>query len=253
MIKSILTKVVQYITISGGKIYMIYEQFLKHLTKKNYSKNIAEFIKLLSPAGKILDVGCEDGSLSEKILEHTGNNDLIGIDIVPKSAKKASMRGISVVLGDANKGFPFRDYSFDAVISNQVIEHVCDTDLFVKECYRTLKKGGYCIVSTVNLSSLHNIISLILAYQPPLTRVSDQVTLGNPLDPMYKREQIDKNPAHRRIFVAKSLRELFEYHGFVIEELIGTVIYPLSYISIFVPKSIMRRYGVHITIKARKV
>ncbi len=40
---------------------------------------------------------------------------------------------------------PFADESFDVLVSNQVIEHVPDLDLVVRETARVLKPGGICI------------------------------------------------------------------------------------------------------------
>ncbi len=50
------------------------------------------------------------------------------MEIVPVFAKEAAKKGINVVLSDANKTFPFKNESFDCVVSNQVIEHLNDTD-----------------------------------------------------------------------------------------------------------------------------
>lgn len=69
---------------------------------------------------------------------------------------------------------------FDLVHANQVIEHLYETDLFIKEIYRILKKGGYAIISTPNLAGLHNIVSLILGKQPFPAHVSNEIVLGTP-------------------------------------------------------------------------
>lgn len=43
------------------------------------------------------------------------------------------------------------DNAFDYVVTFQVIEHIEDDDLFVKEIYRVLKPGGQLIVTTPNI------------------------------------------------------------------------------------------------------
>lgn len=45
---------------------------------------------------------------------------------------------------------PFKDESFDYVVSFQVIEHIHDDKEFVKEIHRVLRKGGKFIVTTPN-------------------------------------------------------------------------------------------------------
>ncbi len=91
-----------------------------------------------------------------------------------EALKVLEEKNIDVVITDASKPFPFTDGTFDFVIANQVIEHVTDTDTFIKEVYRILRPGGVCICSTPNLASFHNIFCLILGYQPFTSHVSDK-------------------------------------------------------------------------------
>ena len=84
---------------------------------------------------------------------------------------------------DLNLRLPYDDGTFDVVCSNQVIEHLSDTDTFVAELHRVLRPGGFAVTSTENLASWHNVASLTLGWQPfSLTNVSRQgLGLGNPL------------------------------------------------------------------------
>jgi SAM-dependent methyltransferase len=45
----------------------------------------------------------------------------------------------------SSDGWPYPDDFFDIIVSNQVLEHVTDHDLFFKESHRTLKDGGYAV------------------------------------------------------------------------------------------------------------
>ncbi|RYG73772.1 methyltransferase domain-containing protein, partial [bacterium] len=45
----------------------------------------------------------------------------------------------------------FRDDLFDTVTAFQVIEHIDDDELFMKEIYRVLKPGGKAILTTPNI------------------------------------------------------------------------------------------------------
>jgi SAM-dependent methyltransferase len=88
-----------------------------------------------------------------------------------------------VTEADLNDGLPFDDERFDVVVSNQVLEHLADTDAFVSEVARVLRPGGVAAVSTENLASWHNIAALLLGWQPfSLSNVtSARAGLGNPL------------------------------------------------------------------------
>lgn len=81
-----------------------------------------------------------------------------------------------------NKGIALENESIDVVFSNQVIEHLYETDKFISEIYRILKPGGYAVISTENLSSWHNIFALILGWQPfSLSNISSlRSSIGNP-------------------------------------------------------------------------
>src|SRR5207237_1346369 len=81
-----------------------------------------------------------------------------------------------------NADIPIRDESFDAISSNQVIEHLSDTDIFLAESFRVLRPGGHVVVSTENMSSWHNLAALLLGWQAfSLTNITDKRSgIGNP-------------------------------------------------------------------------
>ena len=89
------------------------------------------------------------------------------------------------------------------MVSNQVIEHLADTDVFVAEIARVLEPGGYAVISTENLASWHNVFALVFGWQPfSLTNVSATcMGLGNPLAVHRAEEwQYHASWQHRRVF-----------------------------------------------------
>ena len=83
---------------------------------------------------KILDVGCGDKFLKE-----------------PFERKGLLYQGIDIDEIDFNNDeFPFPDNSFDFVISLAVIEHIKNTENFLNQINRVLKKGGFIFFSTPN-------------------------------------------------------------------------------------------------------
>jgi 2-polyprenyl-3-methyl-5-hydroxy-6-metoxy-1,4-benzoquinol methylase len=75
---------------------------------------------------KVLDVGCGTGNLSQDVKRYFP--EVYGVDIDPVAAKEAKKK-IDVIIASA-EFLPFRKDVFDAVISNQVIEHVMNVDFF---------------------------------------------------------------------------------------------------------------------------
>lgn len=47
--------------------------------------------------------------------------------------------------------FPFKDNSFDTIVTFQVIEHIKNDHLFLREIYRVLKPGGQALMTTPNI------------------------------------------------------------------------------------------------------
>ena len=199
---------------------------------------------------KVLDIGCGEGRFSRKIANKIRCSEIYGVELSRKYAEEAHKNGVNVIIGDIDNGLPFKDASFDIVISNQVIEHVNSTDNFIRECYRVLINGGICVASTPNLASPHNVFSLMLGYQPFSASVSDEVVCGNPLDPT-NESRIVSYRRHRRVFTAPALRRLFEFHGFKVEALKG---FGLHQLPLFLSSHFKcARYSLFLAIKTRKL
>lgn len=211
-------------------------------------------LKCLEPSGKevsLLDCGCDDGKWTLQLGARIGAVRLYGIEIVDDRRQEAMRKGIIAKPGDLNEPFPFDDEQFEIIHANQVIEHLRDTDNFIKEIWRTLKPGGYAVICTENLSSWHNIFSLLFGWQPfSLSNVCEKrFQIGNPLALHY--EETPSNPQswqHNRVFAYRGLKELFVVHGFVIEYTEGSGYYPL-------PSRLGRldpRHAAFLTFKIRK-
>lgn len=180
----------------------------------------------LHAAARILDLGCWDGGTLLSYAPKAAT--LFGVERSPTASHYARKNGVKVVVGDLNSRLPFASNTFDAVTSNQVIEHLCDTDMFVQESHRVLRPGGYLVVSTENLASWHNIFALLLGWQAfSLTNVSRYSPgLGNPMANLRGGEPLDAGWEHLRIFSYRGLRELAEAHGFQSVSVRGAGYYP---------------------------
>jgi len=92
----------------------------------------------------ILEVGCGSGRNLELINKYgTGfgvDNNLIALNLCQKRKLK------NLIVGDANK-LPFKNASFDIVCTFDLLEHLEDDYGCLMEFRRTLKKGGYLIIS----------------------------------------------------------------------------------------------------------
>ena len=145
----------------------------------------------------------------------------------------------------------FKDNFFDVVIANQIIEHLYDTDLFIDEIRRVLKKNGYCIISTENLASWCNIFSLTFGWQPfSITNISKlRLGVGNPLAVLSGEKLKAKSMLHTRVLSINALKELFEIHGFEVKKITGAGYFPFPAIL----GRLDPKHSHFITIKARKI
>ena len=195
-------------------------------------ENIARLLAADAPLESLLDLGCDDGARTSAYAQAAGALDVHGVEVVESRAALARQRGISVVSADLGERLPFDDQRFDAVVSNQVIEHLFDTDMLLAEAFRVLKVGGVVVTSTENLASWHNVASLLLGWQPfSLTNVSSAGSIGNPLGLAVggdHREYVTGVPwQHRRVFTTRGLLDLHRAHGFTALRSLGAGYYPL--------------------------
>ena len=217
-------------------------------------ENIARLLTAHAPVESLLDLGCDDGARTSFYAQAAGAVDVHGVEVVESRADLARKRGISVVSADLGTPLPFADQTFDVVVSNQVIEHLFDTDLLLAEAFRVLKVGGIVVTSTENLASWHNVAALMLGWQPfSLTNVSLTGSIGNPLglavDGDYREYAVGVPWQHRRVFATRGLVDLHRGHGFTAVRSLGAGYFPL-------PSSVGRLNPAHaafITITGQRV
>lgn len=91
----------------------------------------------------VLDVGTGSGVIASHISKKCKS--FVSVDVVDRRIDKG-YRFMQV----AGAKLPFKNNSFDIVVSNQVIEHMPAQQVHVNEIYRVLKKSGVCYMSTPN-------------------------------------------------------------------------------------------------------
>ncbi len=191
-------------------------------------ENIDEALRRVPPGSRMLDLGCDDGANTIRFAAAVRAGETHGVEVVPERAALARQRGIDVAESSLNEPLPWPDSFFDIVVSNQVIEHLADTDRFVSEIRRVLRPGGTAVTSTENLASWHNIGALLFGWQPfSLTNVSSaRRGVGNPFAVHRDGEPAEKTWEHLRVFAYRGLRELFQAHHFTNVQLRGAGYYP---------------------------
>ena len=135
---------------SGHWWYKVRRKIIHNLIKQ-YRLNFGKEIK-------ILDAGCGTGLLIKE-LEALGV--CYGIDISQKAVDFCGKRGIdNVQVADA-VNIPYSDNMFEIVIALDVIEHIKDDEMALKEIYRVLKPQGMAIITAPAFMFLWGVTDII--------------------------------------------------------------------------------------------
>jgi 2-polyprenyl-3-methyl-5-hydroxy-6-metoxy-1,4-benzoquinol methylase len=94
-----------------------------------------------------LDVGCGNGAFLKSLTDH-GYRNLAAADMENYLTLAAPKQFMELDL--SYDKLPVPDVSFDAITAWEVIEHLENPHNFIREAHRTLKSGGYFLVSIPN-------------------------------------------------------------------------------------------------------
>lgn len=117
----------------------------------------------VQPGERVLDIGCGDGYLSERLCR--AGAELVGFDYSPELVAAARARGLDVRLGNAERLYFHRE--FDAVFSNAALEWMRLADRVALGAFEALKPGGRFVGE---FAGAHNIASIRLAVNKALVR-----------------------------------------------------------------------------------
>lgn len=117
------------------------------LTKKLFMDRIKTAIDFshIGNSTVILDVGVNTGQLLKTIRASNDSCECWGIDIEP-GIKTLQIENCKLQVADV-QNLPFADNYFDAVFALDILEHVKQADIGIKEIHRVLKPNGLAILS----------------------------------------------------------------------------------------------------------
>jgi 2-polyprenyl-6-hydroxyphenyl methylase/3-demethylubiquinone-9 3-methyltransferase len=115
---------------------------------------------------KLMDIGCGGGLVSEALA--SGGYQVTGIDLsdgaIHAARRHAESTGVPVEyrIGSAYE-LPAEDGSLDAVVISDVLEHLHDLPLAIRELARVLKPGGLVLFDTINRTVHSYLVTVLLA------------------------------------------------------------------------------------------
>ncbi len=129
----------------------VYRSLLRLTPVHREQKQLASMYLKETLTGKLLEVGCGDGTRLARLRDLGW--EVYGQETDPHAASYArDTYAVPVHLGALEEA-RFPDARFDAVIMNHVIEHVHDPVRLLRECNRLLKPGGTFVAVTPNAES----------------------------------------------------------------------------------------------------
>lgn len=96
--------------------------------------------------GVLLDVGC--GGQPYRALFQPHVERYVGVDTPASVRSRVDAAAVASQL-------PFADATFDTILCTEVLEHLSDPSAGVSEMARTLRRGGYLILTTPQMWHLH--------------------------------------------------------------------------------------------------
>jgi SAM-dependent methyltransferase len=148
------------------------------------------------PGERILDLGCGDGVLTEKIA--AAGAAVVAVDAAPELIAATRARGLAARLADG-QNLTF-NAEFDAVFSNAALHWMRDPDAVIAGVKRALKPGGRFVAE---MGGHGNIASVIVALTAVLARRGID---AQPLNPFY-------------FPTAEAYRAKLEAAGFAVDEI----------------------------------
>lgn len=141
--------------------------------------------------------------------------DVTGCDIAPERyATSVERTGINIVKCDIeNEQLPFEDNTFDAIVFNELFEHLRINLIFtLSEVLRVMKPGAILMLSSPNLRSLTGIINFIIR--------NKAYSCSENIYTEYKKLETLGHMGHVREYTTKEVIDFLECIGFKVTKII---------------------------------
>jgi ubiquinone/menaquinone biosynthesis C-methylase UbiE len=134
--------------------------FFQRMWHTRKLSQVVSAIRKYSPKPKkILDVGVASGWFLSEVIREFPQAQGYGVDVYKEAIDygKDKYKNLQLSVSDAHV-LPFKDKTFDVIISCEVLEHVVNPDKVVKEMKRVLTNDGIVIIEIDSGSFLFKIV-----------------------------------------------------------------------------------------------
>ena len=138
------------------RIEYITDNIKKNLQIENNKKFFLEGLN-------ILDIGCGGGLISEPMARLGAN--VTGIDASEKNINVARLHskksGLQINYLNKSPENLNEKEKYDIILNLEIVEHVENVNLYIKSCYKLLKKNGIMFTATLNRSFISYLKAII--------------------------------------------------------------------------------------------
>lgn len=211
--------------------YIFYSNFLVRFIELRRFKKIKDLLQLTID-DHFLDIGCGSGYLLNQSVCKRGVGTDISDLMVKTAWKNCKNNGKKFIVQSDVENLPFKNSSFDKIVSTEVIEHILHPIALLEEIAR-VSKDNALIVITIPHERLINWIKRLffsLRFHKLLFRKS------------YHPPKKMEDEWHLHTFDMRKFKELIKGR-FIIEKTVGipTILFPVRYI--FSLKILSRPYA----------
>lgn len=169
-----------------------------------YSHPRPEMLRYVPKTARhVLELGCAEGAFAAAVKDRTGA-EVWGIELSETAARQAGSVLDRVLVGDAaDRIAELPDSYFDAIVCNDVLEHLVDPLAILTALRSKLKPDGIVIASIPNIRYLPALSKIVFRRDFP------QDDIG-----IFDR-------THLRFFTRKSIARLFTTAGFTVHRIKG--------------------------------
>ena len=147
----------------------------------------------------LVDIGCGSGRFLGQL--HGRYDALVGVDFIPLA--RSDFPNVHLVRADLRRGIPLGDRVANTITAIEVIEHVADPILLVREAFRIARPGAEFILTTPNVRYVRHLFQLVVQGQGPKTA-------------SHRSDELLWDGGHIHYFTSKDLVGLLKDAGFLL-------------------------------------
>jgi O-antigen biosynthesis protein len=174
------------------------------------NNSLTKQLNLIGQKKQVIDFGCATGYFAQFLNQRECQ--VVGIELNPEAAKIAEQHCKQVIVADLDLvSIPeiLPGQKFEVAVFGDVLEHLRDPWRVLKEVRQILQPEGYVVASIPNIA--HGAVRLALLQGR--FEYADVGLLDN---------------THLRFFTRKTVQELFEQTGYLVDVIDRTVVPPFS-------------------------